>query len=110
MRDGFIMLHNAKGGKDRQIPVSKAVERYLRHLPLKIGCRALEHAFKKKCKDVLDRDMHFHNLRHSGATHYLKTGWNIRLVQQFLGHSNLSTTQIYTIVKPDDLKAAMDGM
>ena len=44
----------------------------------------------------------------SGATHYLnEKKWDVRYVQQFLGHSNLNTTQIYTHVSPQNL---MDKM
>jgi len=107
----LIMIKQAKGNKDRHIPIIKplkirstTIQYALNKLPVNLGIRALEIAFKKKAKDVLNKDLHFHCLRHSGATWLLnKKKWDIRQVQRFLGHSKIQTTEIYTHVNPQDL-------
>ncbi len=71
----------------------------------KMSPRGIQHAIKISAERAgIEKDIHVHTLRHSFATHLLENGTDIRKIQQLLGHSNLSTTQIYTQVSSDEIK------
>jgi integrase len=62
--------------------------------------RKLSRRFKKACTDASVRPVRFHDLRHTFATHLAASGTPIRTIQEFLGHADSKTTQIYAHYAP----------
>jgi integrase len=101
----MIRIKESKNKKDRNIPIAPQCVKVLKQLPVNVSQRALQYAFTGAVKrSKITKDLHFHSLRHGGATHYLNTKkWNIRQVQVFLGHASINSTQIYTHIQPQEL-------
>ena len=104
-----------KGGKIRTVYFShrsiKAIQTYLQHRSddderlFNISARSVERIVNKYAKQAgIGFEVTPHTLRHSYATDLLNKGADIRAVQEFLGHSSIATTQIYTHVTNKRLK------
>jgi site-specific recombinase XerD len=74
---------------------------------------ALQKAFKLAVdKAGITKHVSVHTLRHSFATHLLEKGYDIRTIQELLGHTNLQTTMIYTHVAKKNIlgvRSPLDG-
>lgn len=127
LEEGMIRV-TGKGNKTRLIPVGRtaceAIRSYLAaERPRRVGKRTGSEIFLSErgrglttvrvwqiVKDIaklagLEQSIYPHLLRHSFATHLLENGADLRIIQEMLGHADISTTQIYTHVDQHRLKA-----
>ena len=123
--EGYIRIFG-KGSKERIVPVNETALRwlneyinncrnivkkeksggilFLNHRGGKMSRMAVWDIIKKyTLRADIDKQVHPHTLRHSFATHLLEGGADIRIIQELLGHSDISTTQIYTHVEKEYL-------
>jgi integrase len=63
--------------------------------------------FKKACKDAGVPPVRFHDLRHTFATRLAASGQPLRMIQEFLGHADSKTTQIYAHYAPSEHEVQM---
>ena len=102
--DNYITVLSGKGGKDRIVPLPKTWKPYMKEiLPISKTIRSLQRNFATCVKKAqLNPEYTFHSLRHGFATRLIESGVPLSHVQALLGHSNISTTNVYTRARPMD--------
>nr|WP_319384485.1 site-specific tyrosine recombinase XerD [uncultured Roseibium sp.] len=132
MRDARLIEIRGKGGKERLVPLSRAAQLAMKDY---VALRAAEGAYEKSpwlfpshgdsghlTRQHFARELKAlaqtagldvakispHVLRHAFASHLLQNGADLRVVQQLLGHADISTTQIYTHVLDERLRELVE--
>ena len=130
LKTGKVTVRNGKGGKDRQLWAAErtldAVRRWVeKRAKLEIDSEYLYTTLKGKQLDTsylrhmcarygkradIGKRIHPHTLRHSFATDLYRQTKDIRMVQKALGHSDLSSTMIYTHLVDEELENGMKAL
>ena len=128
LQTGKLKVVQGKGGKDRMLWINQSTLESLRdwcdrqfedigetkqvfttrdgNILKPADVRKMIYTYTEKA-GIIDKNIHPHSLRHTFATDLLRETKNLRLVQKALGHSNISTTQIYTHIVDEELENAM---
>ena len=123
---GLVVCHG-KGSKERRVPIGKSAIHWVQRYSALRAAYGQSHSsyffsqggkgltrylvwamIKRYARQAGLEDISPHTLRHSFATHLLQRGADSRSVQALLGHSDISTTQIYTHITDRHLRAAYD--
>lgn len=118
-----LIIRDAKGGKDRALPIHARVAEDLRQTPEEkqrgavcghlngkpISYKSVPHVFDRWLKEA-GLDISAHQLRHTFATQLLWAGRDLRTIQRLLGHASLSTTERYLSVEMEQKRAAVDAL
>lgn len=116
-----LEILNAKGFKDRQVPITLKLVKLLRDyykayrptfymfegqkFGTQYSARSVNMVLKSSARKAgINKNVHAHMLRHSFATHLLETGVDTRYIQKLLGHKSSKTTEIYTFVSREKLE------
>ena len=116
--NNVINVTKAKGGKQRMVHLDaetiKMLAEYVsaQQLPDDRPIFTLKQRqvrnIVKRYGSVIGKDAHPHTFRHSYAIHCVRNGWDIRRLQQVLGHSSLNTTAVYLKFNDRDIKELYD--
>lgn len=121
LKHGFILLEKTKNGDRREIPINDTLKRTLQGLARRLDIPSvfcdhstgkrytdIKHSFNSACRRAGIHDSHFHDLRHTFASHLIMAGVDITTVKELLGHKTLTMTLRYAHLAPSHKVKAVD--
>lgn len=121
LRHGFIFLGITKNGERREIPINDTLRSVIKSLPTRLNVPYLfydavtgnsfndiKRSFSTAMRRAGISDFHFHDLRHTFASHLVMAGVDITTVSKLLGHKSLTMTLRYSHLAPAHMAKALD--
>jgi integrase len=123
MKHGFILLEHTKNGERREIPINATARAALKSVTRRLDVPYVFHddetgkrygdikkGFSGACRRAGIKDFHFHDLRHTFASHLVMAGKDLTTVKDLLGHKTLTMTLRYSHLAPAHKAAAVEVM
>ncbi len=121
LNHGFILLKITKNGERREIPINETVRRVFLCLPRRLDVPYvfynpkngkpwgdIKRSFNTACRRAGIRDFHFHDTRHTFASHLIMSGIDLTTVKELLGHKDIKMTLRYAHLAPSHKVKAVD--
>jgi integrase len=121
LNHGFILLDRTKNGERREIPINDTVRGILQGLTRRLDIpyvfyndtsgklyQDIKRSFNTAVRRAGIRDFHFHDLRHTFASHLVMAGVDLTTVSRLLGHKTLTMTLRYAHLAPSHMVKAVD--
>jgi len=121
LKHGFILLEVTKNGERREIPINDTVRETLLSLTRRLDVpyvfydpktgkpyQDVKRSFASACRRAGIRDFHFHDFRHTFASHLIMIGTDLTTVKELLGHKTINMTMRYAHLAPTHKVKALD--